>query len=128
MANLPEEARWEEGVHQWEVTDPVMGGPDGIDNKPIRQLANRTKYLKEHLETGQSEIDKELKKRILTTAISSAIDSTSTDTVASSAAVKTAYDKAVQASNVAGGKIATTAISSSVTSTSNSTVASSGAV
>ncbi len=128
MANLPEEARWEEGVHQWEVTDPVMGGPDGIDNKPIRQLANRTKYLKEHLETGQSEIDKALKKRILTSAISSAIDSTSTDTVASSGAVKQAYDRASQAINAANTKVSQSHISNAVNSTSTTTVASSAAV
>ena len=34
MANLNETAKWEEGIYQIEEADPVMGGPDGIDNLP----------------------------------------------------------------------------------------------
>ncbi|EJC1071015.1 hypothetical protein MX230_000543, partial [Vibrio cholerae] len=47
MANLNEEPVWEAGIYQFETNDPVEGGPEGIDNKPTRQLANRTAYLKE---------------------------------------------------------------------------------
>lgn len=47
MANLDEQAQWEEGIYQLELTDPVVGGPDGISNLQAKQLANRTKYLKE---------------------------------------------------------------------------------
>lgn len=50
MANLNEEPVWEEGIYQFETTDPVEGGPEGIDNKPTRQLANRTAYLKQEQE------------------------------------------------------------------------------
>lgn len=46
MANLNETAIWEAGIYQWETSDPVQGGPNGIDNKPTRQLANRTVWLK----------------------------------------------------------------------------------
>ncbi|WP_211101348.1 hypothetical protein [Niveispirillum sp. SYP-B3756] len=46
MANLPEIARWEDGVYQIEMTDPVVGGLDGISNIQGRQLANRTAFLK----------------------------------------------------------------------------------
>ena len=46
MANLKETPVWEVGVYQWETSDPVMGGENGIDNKPTRQLANRTSWLK----------------------------------------------------------------------------------
>ncbi len=46
MANLNEEPVWEVGIYQFETTDPVEGGSEGIDNKPTRQLANRTAYLK----------------------------------------------------------------------------------
>lgn len=46
MANLQETATWENGIRQLEVTDPVIGGPDGIDNIAPRQLANRTLFLK----------------------------------------------------------------------------------
>lgn len=56
MANLNEEPVWEEGIYQFETTDPVEGGPEGIDNKPTRQLANRTAYLKEE----QSKIKEEV--------------------------------------------------------------------
>lgn len=50
MANLQESAVWEDGIYQWETEDPVVGGADGIDNVPTRQLANRTAYLKERME------------------------------------------------------------------------------
>ncbi len=51
MANLKEENKWEEGIYQLEVTDPVVGGIDGISNKQAKQLANRTKFLKENINT-----------------------------------------------------------------------------
>ena len=51
MANLKEENKWEEGIYQLEVTDPVVGGIDGISNKQAKQLANRTKFLKENIDT-----------------------------------------------------------------------------
>lgn len=47
MANVTETANWEIGVYQFETTDPITGGPDGVDNLPHKQLANRTKYLKQ---------------------------------------------------------------------------------
>jgi len=50
MANLKEENKWEEGIYQLEVTDPVVGGIDGISNKQAKQLANRTKFLKESID------------------------------------------------------------------------------
>ena len=50
MANLPENPSWEAGIYQYEKTDPVEGGPDGIDNVVPKQLANRTAYLKQELE------------------------------------------------------------------------------
>lgn len=50
MANLPETPVWEEGIYQLETTDPVQGGPDGVDNLPNRQLANRTVYLKKQID------------------------------------------------------------------------------
>ena len=33
MANLTETNRWEAGIYQLETSDPVMGGPNGIDNR-----------------------------------------------------------------------------------------------
>lgn len=46
MTNLTETETWEEGVYQIELTDPVVGGADGISNRQAKQLANRTSWLK----------------------------------------------------------------------------------
>ncbi|MCC4118806.1 hypothetical protein LLG90_25975, partial [Aromatoleum toluclasticum] len=37
---------WENGIYRIETTDPVLGGENGIANAGIKQLANRTAYLK----------------------------------------------------------------------------------
>lgn len=60
MANLVETPGWEAGIYQIETTDPVEGGPGGVTNTPPRQLANRTAYLKqlvETIDTGKQPID-----------------------------------------------------------------------
>lgn len=59
MANLPETPVWETGIYQLEETDPVQGGPNGIDNQQGKQLANRTLWLKqlaENLGTGKLDL------------------------------------------------------------------------
>lgn len=50
MANLQESASWIDGIYQLETTDPVMGGPNGTSNTQAKQLANRTRWLKEQAE------------------------------------------------------------------------------
>lgn len=50
MAFLSETETWIEGIYQIEEEDPVMGGPNGIDNRPNRELACRTRYLKKQVE------------------------------------------------------------------------------
>ena len=50
MANLPESSAFDAGVYQLELTDPVIGGPSGVSNAPLKNLANRTKYLKDHVD------------------------------------------------------------------------------
>ena len=50
MADIIELNQWENGIYQLETEDPVLGGVDGIDNLQAKQLANRTKYLKEQVE------------------------------------------------------------------------------
>lgn len=45
MADLPEKDEWTPGIYQLETSDPVLGGPDGIDNLQGKQLASRTRYL-----------------------------------------------------------------------------------
>ena len=56
MANLPETPQWEEGIYQIDVSDPVLGGPDGISNRQGKQLASRTLYLKQQVEKGGSDL------------------------------------------------------------------------
>ncbi|MGE4827804.1 hypothetical protein [Yersinia enterocolitica] len=60
MANLPETPQWEDGVYQIEVSDPVLGGPDGISNRQAKQLASRTSYLKQQVEKGGSDLAKHI--------------------------------------------------------------------
>jgi hypothetical protein len=45
MANLTEDYQWPDGIHQWEEEEFIEGGPDGPDNVPPRQLANRARFL-----------------------------------------------------------------------------------
>ena len=140
MANLKEQEMWEDGVYQIEENDPVLGGENGITNKPIKQLANRTLWLKKALELfGKKSAPKDLTANSTSTADesghshklpvgsttqkgiwqatsdtgvdiavvqlalgnyiplnkrSSAVNSNSNDTVATSAAVKSANDNA----------------------------------
>ncbi|TCJ95971.1 tail collar domain [Volucribacter psittacicida] len=47
MANLKEQNKWETGIYRIEESDPVLGGENGVSNKPLKQLANRTFYLNE---------------------------------------------------------------------------------
>lgn len=99
MANLQETAQWETGIYQLETSDPVMGGADGIDNRQAKQLGNRTLWLKNEMEQMAREIPAAVTK-------SDAVNSNSSDTVATSKAVKTAYDKAAAAERLANGKAA----------------------
>lgn len=57
MANLSEISRWEAGIYQWETSDPVHGGPNGIDNRPTRELANRTRWLYDELGRVKARMD-----------------------------------------------------------------------
>ena len=69
MANLKEQEKWEDGVYQIEENDPVLGGENGITNKPIKQLANRTLWLKKTLELfGKKSAPKDLTAESTSTA------------------------------------------------------------
>lgn len=50
MANLVETPQYDAGVYQIETTDPVLGGPNGVTNAPLKNLANRTAYLKQQVD------------------------------------------------------------------------------
>lgn len=69
MANLKEQEKWEDGVYQIEENDPVLGGENGITNKPIKQLANRTLWLKKALQLfGKKSAPKDLTAESTSTA------------------------------------------------------------
>jgi hypothetical protein len=60
MANLTEISEFTAGIHQIEVNEPVLGGPEGNTNVPLKQLANRTLFLKnaiDALEAGGGPFD-----------------------------------------------------------------------
>ncbi|WP_373100781.1 MULTISPECIES: tail fiber protein [Pasteurellaceae] len=122
MANLKEQEKWD-GIYQIEENDPVLGGENGITNKPIKQLANRTLWLKKALEllTGKSK-PKDLTAESTSVAdknghshalpksstsqqgvvqLDSATNSTAEDKAATPKAVKIAYDKGVEAKTAA---------------------------
>ena len=50
MANLNLTRQWAENIYQLETTDPVMGGPDGVDNRQAKELGARTNYLKDQVD------------------------------------------------------------------------------
>ncbi|WP_284890560.1 phage tail protein [Burkholderia sp. lyk4-R2A-23] len=56
MADLKEESKWEPGIRQFETSDPVQGGPDGVDNIALKQLGNRTRYLKDRADAADKAI------------------------------------------------------------------------
>ncbi|UAY56275.1 hypothetical protein [Arachidicoccus terrestris] len=45
MATYTGNNAWVDEIYNFEETDIVQGGPDGIDNLPLQQLADRTQYL-----------------------------------------------------------------------------------
>lgn len=49
MANLHETAEWAEGIYRIELDDLVEGGESGVDNRPHKELANRTAFLNEQI-------------------------------------------------------------------------------
>ncbi|VWD61385.1 bacteriophage tail fiber protein [Burkholderia lata] len=57
MTDLVESSTWTPGIRQFETSDPVEGGPDGIDNVPLRQLANRTRFLKDRQDAHEGAVD-----------------------------------------------------------------------
>lgn len=43
--------QWVDSIYQFETTDVVQGGPNGVDNKPLKDLADRTTWLYEQMGT-----------------------------------------------------------------------------
>ncbi|MBK5145927.1 tail fiber protein [Budviciaceae bacterium BWR-B9] len=94
MANLPEKEEWEE-VYQWETSDRALGGPGGVMNKPLLNLANRTAFLKKALEGKASTTPASLNDAGIV-KLSNAINSDSNADAATASAVKKAYDLATE--------------------------------
>jgi hypothetical protein len=46
MANIVEQVQWETGVYEYANGDLLNGGPDSSEVLPIKQLSNRTKFLR----------------------------------------------------------------------------------
>lgn len=55
MRKIEETSRWEEDIMEVEQTDKIIGGPGGSANISVEQLANRTRKLKEEIESLVSE-------------------------------------------------------------------------
>lgn len=51
MANVTETSNFDEGVYQLETNDVLEGGSLGVLNKAIKNLANRTKWIKDWIDT-----------------------------------------------------------------------------
>ena len=49
MANITEVSQWENVIRQLENGEAATGGADGLANVQAKQLANRTKWLKDNL-------------------------------------------------------------------------------
>ncbi|EPR3548254.1 hypothetical protein ACU4ZG_001363 [Raoultella ornithinolytica] len=47
MTRLPESSQWEEEIELISRRERVSGGLDGVANRPLKSLANRTRFLKE---------------------------------------------------------------------------------
>lgn len=57
MANITESVSYDVGIYLLPTTDPVIGGAEtAISNKQAAGLANRTAYLKAHVDTLESEV------------------------------------------------------------------------
>ncbi|WP_434104049.1 hypothetical protein [Klebsiella quasipneumoniae] len=63
MANVNELPSWEDDIYLIGRTEPVSGGQDGVANRPIKQLANRTRFLFEQNER----LDTDLSTRVSAT-------------------------------------------------------------
>jgi hypothetical protein len=60
MTNLTDQSQWDPGVYQFAITDPIQGGPGGIDNQPHQNLSDRTLWLRNRIaaaiiQSGQTE-------------------------------------------------------------------------
>lgn len=56
MADINESPLWEDVIELIGRTERVSGGQDGVANRPLKKLANRTRYLKERFDETDADI------------------------------------------------------------------------
>lgn len=56
MTNITESPTYDAAVYQLATTDPVQGGAGGVSNLPAQALADRTAYLKVHMDAAEANI------------------------------------------------------------------------
>lgn len=60
MTRLPESSLWEEEIELISRSERVSGGLDGVANRPLKGLANRTRYLKDKADKSGELIDEKV--------------------------------------------------------------------
>ena len=55
MADINESPSWDENIKLIGRTEKVTGGADGVANRPLKTLANRTQYLKQKSDENEEE-------------------------------------------------------------------------
>ena len=56
MTRMPESSLWEEEIELISRSERVSGGMDGVANRPLKSLANRTRFLKDTAEKSDQAI------------------------------------------------------------------------
>ncbi|HFF8753181.1 TPA: endo-N-neuraminidase, partial [Klebsiella pneumoniae] len=52
MTRLPESSSWDEEIEIISRSERVSGGLDGVANRPLKSLANRTRFLKDRTDNA----------------------------------------------------------------------------
>lgn len=60
MTRMPESSSWEEEIELISRRERVSGGLDGVANRPLKSLANRTRYLKERADESALHLDEKV--------------------------------------------------------------------
>ncbi|HII3714305.1 TPA: tail fiber protein, partial [Pasteurella multocida] len=127
MAGLKETEKWENEIYRIEENDPVHGGEDGITNKPLKQLANRTKYLKAEVEKRYIAQDASTEQKGLV-QLDSSTDSDAEDKAATPKAVNVVKALVIAVRNALNNYIPNSKKSDAYNSSSSDTIATSYAV
>lgn len=56
MTRMTESPSWEDEIDIIGRTERVTGGQDGVANRPLKLLANRTRFLKEKYDENAEDI------------------------------------------------------------------------